>query len=353
MFHVGPRNLSELLRRVTQQEVFEHYLGVSVSLGKTFRNPLRGDRNPGCYFYMRSGKLFMRDWAWGVPPMDCVGLVMHHYSLGYKDAIRKISMDLELGGRPDLPIQIMDVLQGPGPGKADIGITAQNMPVSQKRWLDSFGITPETCQLFRIYSPRHVWLGGKIIYTWKEDDPALAYYFGKKGENGQQKWKIYWPNRRNTNFPRFICNTNRINGWVQIPKEGSLLIMTKSMKDVCVLHELGIPSIAMQSEAIMPYDYIMAELDSRFDHIVSLYDFDLPGVRMARMLRKKYGIQPMFLTNGRFGSVDEGAKDISDLKRNKGIERTTRFINELQRYALATSARRSKANASIDFDIQD
>jgi hypothetical protein len=353
MFYVGPKNLAELLRRVTQQEVFEHYLGVSVSLGKTFRNPLRRDSNPGCYFYMRGGKLFMRDWAWGIPPVDCVGLVMHHYGLSYREAIRKISIDLEVGIRDELPVHIMDVIQGPGPGKADIGITAQDMPQSQKDWLMSFGISQQTCKAFRIYSPRHVWLGGKIIYTWNKDDPALAYYFGKKTGTGQQKWKIYWPNRRGTGMPRFICNTNRLNGWIQIPQQGQLLIITKSMKDVCVLHELGIPAVSMQGESIMPYDYIISELDSRFDHIISLYDFDPAGVRMAQKLRKTYGIQPVFLTNGRFGTTDMQAKDVSDLWKNKGSEATLKFINELQRFALATPPRRSKTDLSLHFDSEN
>jgi hypothetical protein len=103
------------------------------------------------------------------------------------------------------------------------------------------------------------------------------------------------------------------------------------MKDVMVLDLFGVPAISMQSESTTPYPEIIDELRSRFDRIISLYDFDYAGVVNALKLKRLYGISPCFLTNGRFGTRDYGAKDISDYIREVGLERTGLLLQRAQR----------------------
>jgi hypothetical protein len=167
-------------------------------------------------------------------------------------------------------------------------------------------------------------LNGKLVYVYDEKNPAIAYYFGKDNA-GNDKWKIYY--YKNRKF-RFIGNTNRINGWIQIPKKGRFLVITKSMKDVMCLSRFSIPAVSMQAETQIPYDYIIEELQSRYDEIFTLFDFDLTGVRSANKIRKLYGIKPLFLTNGRFGSRDFGYKDFSDYLQANGIESAYELISE-------------------------
>lgn len=57
-------------------------------------------------------------------------------------------------------------------------------------------------------------------------------------------------------------------------------------------------------------------------------DFDLTGVKMANTLLKRYNIQPLFLTDGRFGTRDYGAKDISDYIELNGPSKALEIINQ-------------------------
>ena len=58
-----------------------------------------------------------------------------------------------------------------------------------------------------------------------------------------------------------------------------------------------------------------------------MYDFDRAGVTMANYMRKKYGIHPCFLTDGRFGSQSFDGKDISDLVEAIGYTFTKEIVD--------------------------
>ena len=49
-----------------------------------------------------------------------------------------------------------------------------------------------------------------------------------------------------------------------------------------------------------------------------MYDFDRTGVKWANFLRRKFDLPVFFLTDGRFGTRDYRAKDISDYIRLHG-----------------------------------
>ena len=122
------------------------------------------------------------------------------------------------------------------------------------------------------------------------------------------------------------CGANDLFGYDNLPDTGDLLIITKSLKDVMVLHELGIPSIAVQAESMVFGDSIFKELSSRFRRIITLFDFDHAGIRLTNIFRKLYSTGHRFLTDGRFRSIDYGAKDISDYIRRWGPQYTLSLI---------------------------
>jgi hypothetical protein len=161
-----------------------------------------------------------------------------------------------------------------------------------------------------------------VNWTYSPNDPAVGYFFGK-ADNGDQRWKIYFFERDEY---RFLCNTNRINGWIQIPESGENLIITKSLKDVMTLYRLGYDAIAMQNETTEPYDYIIEEMQQRFDIVWSFYDFDKPGIRLANTLKRKYDIPYIFLTNGNYNTTDYGSKDISDYVKDNDLETAKNFL---------------------------
>lgn len=332
MFEIKPDLSAEyILSRLTQEEIFEHYLGIEPVFNVLFCSPIRSDKKPTCNFKWVGSYLQYRDWA-ETNMYNCFGIVMKLYNCSYHESLEIIYEDLIDG--TDKRIRHM----------ADSSVRLHNLGVSRgkqskkkinisfsKYWqkevvdyLKSYHLSSDQIRKFQFYPVKVVWLDGRKIYTYNPNDPAFAYYFGK-AEDGQERWKVYFFTRRDY---RFLGNTNRINGWIQLPENGKQLVITKSLKDVACLDIFNIPSIAMQNEVTIPYDYIIEELNQRFDTIVSLYDFDKTGVTNAHKLKRLYDIPYLFFTNGRFGTKDYGVKDFSDFVQLNGIQKTKQFLNE-------------------------
>lgn len=108
-----------------------------------------------------------------------------------------------------------------------------------------------------------------------------------------------------------------------LPKEGGEnLIITKSLKDVCVLYEHGIPSIAPNSENIFVTDAQYTKLKEKFKNIYVLYDNDEPGIAGAEKIKEKYpDVKLIFIPK------ESECKDISDYRKRWGKEKTNELIN--------------------------
>ena len=310
-----------LLSHLTQEEIMERYIGINPSThwGK-FRSPLRKDTNPTCTFAWVGNKLLFRDWAME-KALDCVGVVMQMYDLSFPKALNKIASDFML---------VQNIQNGsakkinftgfvtPERSKSDIVVEPQPFTDDNKSYLAEYGITGDVCKKFAVFSPKRVWLNGKLIYYYHWSNPALAYYFGVD-DLGREKWKIYF--YRNTKT-RFLGNTNRINGWVQIPKKGKHLVITKSLKDVMCFDLFDVPAVAMQSESQTPYDYIIEELEDRFDNLITVFDNDLAGITRAHTLNNMYEI-PWYIIE------DPKAKDFSDYIQAYGLNKARILLGDI------------------------
>lgn len=313
-----------ILKYLSQEEIFEHFLNVEVQTEETFCSPLRHDQHPTCNFNWFNGRLWFRDWA-EARPKDCFNIVKELYNCDFFEALQIIKREMltEQKGREPRK-KTKAELKTHKKSKSEIKVKFSRWHPVVKDYLKSYNISSEQCKRFNIFPIKKVWLNGRLNWTYSDKDPALGYYFGK-AENGDQRWKIYFFKR--TEY-RFLCNTNRINGWIQIPKEGKDLIITKSLKDVVCLDTLGYPAIAMQNETTEPYDYIVEELKGRFETVWSFYDFDYPGIRLANTLKRKYQLPYLFLTNGKYNTHDYESKDISDYIKRTDVETAKKFLHQ-------------------------
>lgn len=309
-----------ILDRVSQEEIFERYLGEPVHFSTMYLSPLRSDRNPTCNFKYVNSKLSFKDWS-GHFQGDCFDLVQAlHKDCSFHEACRIIAEDFYL---------IKDIVKGksfkrkPKPfllvdnKTADIKVKWRGFEKHDIEYWGQFGIDLPTLKRFNIAPVSHVWVNGEVRYVYKPGNAAYGYWFDK------DNIKVYFPFRKEY---RFIGNSILLQGYDQLPKEGDVLFVTKSMKDVVLLHVLGYPSVAPQSEASILSEEQHKELSSRFKRIVTLYDFDLTGVRSANKMKKLYGYEYIFLTNGRYKTKDYGAKDPSDLFKNRGVLSLTKFL---------------------------
>lgn len=294
-----------VLSYLTEKEIMEHYLQRKVSFNRLIKDPLRSDARPTAGFYIDfSGRLIFKDFN-GSFHGDCFEVVRkrNKNTITYFEAITKVYEELILG--KELTIIPPEERVKYEPSKKLLQVRRRKLCSDDLQYWEHFGISEDTLGIYRVTGLDTLWCNGKIIYSSNILDTGYLYDFG------EEIYKAYFPFRSEY---RFITNASRyvLQGYNQLPRKGNLLIITKSLKDVMSLYELGFSAIAPQAESVLISKEQIVELKSRFKKVISVMDFDLAGIRMMNKLKRIYNIRPYTLTNGRFYTIDYGAKDISD-----------------------------------------
>lgn len=309
-----------LLSKFSEETFMEYYLGIPVAK-KLYRNPLRKDNKPTCSFYRnKSGELIFKDFS-GVFYGNFISVVMFKYSCTYHQALRIIANDFGLIHDNKIP-RNKGKLNVNAPvfrddGAAIIQVEIKDFSKSEIEWWSDYGVTDKILKKFHVFSCKNVFLNGNVISTSSDHCPIYGYYGGKK--EGIELWRIYFPKRKSY---RFLSNwdSKKIQGIKQLPNEGKLLVITKSLKDVMCLYSLGIPAIAPNSETLFIPEALYVELKDRFKNIVVLYDNDLAGIANMRKIRDKYKVKCLWIPRS------YEAKDISDFHKKYGRKKTLELI---------------------------
>lgn len=142
------------------------------------------------------------------------------------------------------------------------------------------------------------------------------------------KFKIYRPLASKYTKWRTNLTNRHVQGLAELPKEGgNLLIITKSLKDVMCLYEMGYYAIAASSETTFIPEDILKSLRSKWKHIVIIYDRDRTGMSRARQYSRQYKMDAVFVHR------NFKAKDISDAVRDNGFYKVKNWLNlTLQKY---------------------
>lgn len=320
---IAPKVTRELLLSKNSQETyFEHYLGVPVKKG-LFRSPsvIRSDANPTCSFYKNKNNILMyKDFAG--PTFDFIGCVMYLFNCNYYNALRIIAHDFNIIPIADIPrnppkIQYTNtVLEKTS--KSRIEVELKEFSEKELKWWEGFGISKNTLKKFQVYSVKSIFLNGVYFSSSSESSPIYGYY-GGTASDGAELWRLYMPTKRNY---RFLSNWSQemIQGSKQLPKSGEFVVITKSMKDVMSLYEFGITAIAPNSENLFLTEPQYNKIKSRFNQVYLLYDRDLPGVKSANKIRKKFKEVKVLLT--------PKTKDFSDYVKKYGIMKTFKLVEE-------------------------
>jgi hypothetical protein len=312
-----------LLSKARQETYLEYYLGIPVKKG-LFKSPLRDDKNPTCAFYVNaSGDIIFKDFS-GQFNGNFINVVMFKYNCSYYKALRIIANDFGYCNYSKLPkcskpIKVSEHTFE-GSKEAIIQVEIQDFSDFELDWWKQYGITEKILKKFRVFSCKTVFLNGNVYIHSSYRHPIFGYYRGKN-DNKLELWRIYFPNHRSRE-PKFLSNWKSIllQGSKQLPKEGDILVITKSMKDVMCLYSLGITAIAPNSENLFLTENQYNKLKKRFKRIVLFYDNDLPGIHNMNKIRKKFNIECMWIPR------KYKAKDISDFYKIYGEDRTKELI---------------------------
>ena len=299
----------------------QHYTGLDVSSKKLMLSPFRVDNHFTVSFYKsKSDILYLHDFATN-EHINCFQAVMKKFGVNFYEALDIIAKDFGLiEGSNDLKTKPLNVQSLKETESSRIQVQIKNYSDDELEWWKQFGISVKTLKKFHVFSIEHVFLNGELKFSSSKQCPIYGYYFGKN-KNGIEKWKIYFPLK--TEY-RFLNNLSKkvLQGYHQLPKIGDLLVITKSMKDVCALYEFGISAVSPNSETLFIDDKKLEEFKQRFKHILVIYDSDRPGkFNMAKIRREhpelNYYFLPRYL-----------AKDFTDSIKMVGVDKMKEFVNQ-------------------------
>lgn len=309
-----------ILSKVNQESIMQHYTGLDVSSKKLMLSPFRSDNHITCSFYKsKSNILYLHDFATN-EHINCFQVVMRLFNCNFYEALDIIAKDFGLmkGTHQTLNFKVVPELKETESAKIQVQI--KDYTPEELKWWEQFGISKKYLKKYHVFSIQHVFLNGELKFTSSKQCPIYGYYFGKD-KNGEEKWKIYFPLKKEY---RFLNNTSKklLQGYHQLPKTGDLLVITKSMKDVIAMYGFGIAACAPNSETLFVNDKQLEEFKQRFKHILVVYDSDRAGqLNMAKIRREhpelNYYFLPKYL-----------AKDFTDTIKMLGIDRMKELVNQ-------------------------
>lgn len=306
-----PLTLDYILSKVSEYDIYAHYLG-KFKPGLIYNSPFRKDSNPsfGVFLSKRTGKLLFKDHGSGVCG-DIIKFVRELTGItNYNDVLQEIVNRLKITNKTVLKstklIESKETI---------IGIVRQPFTEKDKQYWATFNISIPTLEKFNVNSIKYYLCNGIVKGIYKEENPMYAYKV-------YNNFKIYKP--LGDKFTKWRNNLTEydIQGYAQLPKKGNLLIITKSLKDVMVLHEMGYFAVSPSSESTFIPETVLNDLKKRFKHILLCFDRDVPGVTNMRKVSLKTGLNG-FLVHKSFN-----AKDISDAIAQHGQCKVKEWLNK-------------------------
>jgi hypothetical protein len=330
-----------ILNKVSEIQIFEHYLGTPVKLGRAIVSPLRQEKHPSFNVYQSktNGRIYYKDF--GDERGDCFKFVMQLHRCSFYEAIQLIAQDfgIDLKNKNDLSkirrqakkIRIPQIFVTP----------RKKLPYARLNWSDKLmelwragNVRLEVLQEYNTWAVDKIKIkkrddDGHFILMSKPGDPIYCFDY----ENGVKKF--YRPNAPNKKY-KFISNLRKgdIFGLKQlqehVKKHGrvEILVLCAGQKDCLSLYSnTGIRGIALNSESASVSKELYIELSTLAKSIVVVYDNDETGKHHAAKIKEEVGIDyvdlgdlaPAEIVNDVFDYFKEGfsADDLINLIKRK------------------------------------
>lgn len=309
-------SLDGVLSHVTEYDIYRYYTGTSFKIGHIMSSPFRQDKNPsfGIFKSSKSGQLLYKDQATG-DSGNCIQFVQKLYNISYREAVVKILSDLVTGSL-HITTKGIEIKEDYHSANKIVSVKRKNFSDVDDKYWGQYCLNRDDLRHFNVFPISEYWIN-EIVQPWgyKEANPGYAYQI-------YNKYKLLFP--YNDKKYKWIsnCSNYDIQGYEQLPYKGDLVIITKSLKDVMVLHKLGYNAIAPQGENHSIPKEVMQDLEKRYDRIVLFYDNDAAGIAGASKIANKYTKQSIFIP-------DNSIKDISDYVKEHGLEEAKQLMIKL------------------------
>ncbi len=304
--------LDWILSKVTEYDIYAKYIG-QFKVGMIYNSPFRKDKNPsfGIYYSKRTKQLLFKDHGTG----EC-GNVVKFVSLftgktEYSDILSDIVDKLNITNSTKL----VSSKQYIPSTETVIGVVRQEFTDIDINYWKQFNISIDTLKKFNVNSIKYYLCNGIVKGTYKRENPMYAYKV-------YNNFKIYRPLADKYTKWRNNLTDYDIQGYEQLPQKGDILFITKSMKDVMCLHEMGYPAVSPLSESTFLPSDVLEQLKTRFKRIIVLFDRDEAGCKQSRKICQKTNLNALFV-HKKFK-----AKDISDAIKVNSFNEVKNWLDE-------------------------
>lgn len=301
-----------VLKHADEYSIFCQYLGFNPVVGQLYVSPLRKDNNPSFGLFYRRGNrtLLFKDFGTGETG-DCFKFASLIDRTSQKTTLRNLFEQYVTK-----KITVRKATEIPVKKSKELDIIIDDIPFTEEglNYWQQFGIGLATLHKFNVKQIKRFWVDGVEYWKDSKDKPMFSYTV-------YSKFKIYRPFYKQKRFYS-NCRSIDIQGWEQLDYNKDTVFITKSLKDVMLLHELGYTAIAPNGEGHSIPEKALEILRKNFKHIVVLYDRDLPGMAGARKILNKNKDFDFMLT------PEKSEKDLSDYYQKYGEEATIRLISK-------------------------
>lgn len=309
-----------ILERVDEYTLYCHYTGIEpLILGKAHQCPYRIDEIPSfSVFPSKSAHIeFMwKDHATGeygtifslIQKIECLDSL--------KDVLARINEDFSLGYNTNDPVRKEKIVWYDKPNLNQVNIRIQTQAYSREalNYWKQFEIGEDLLSFYNVDQVKYLWMYEGQLCPTTATELTFSYRVGSS-------YQIYRPLaprefRFRNNLPE-----NYFFGYIQLPKQGDVLILDKSFKDLIFCRRLDYWAIAPKSENTMIPETKILELKERFKTIYIMFDSDEPGKRASLKYVQKYPfLKEVFLPKH---------KDKTDNCIIEGFSNTKTLINGL------------------------
>jgi DNA primase len=319
---IDESDINKILEKVSEYDLYSHYMGEPIPIGKPISSPFREDKHPSFCFFIgkKDKKLMWKDFATGESG-DIVQFVKNIFQDTNGNAIKRIIKDIE-DGKVNSTEEGKSFKKSFNKIKTIITVKRKNFIEEDDIYWKQFNINRDVLKEFEVFPISNFWVNDEYQpYTYTKNNPIYAYKV-------YDKFKIYRPLSPNIkNKWRSNLGQYDIQGWKQLPEKEKIIIITKSLKDVMVLYSFGYNAIAVNSENVYLPEKAVKELRERFKEILLFYDNDESGRLGSDKMSKKYNLKQIFIPSS-YNTLFK-AKDISDFYKEFGKNKTKELLKEL------------------------
>lgn len=307
--------LDWILSKVSEYDIYAHYLG-QFKVGMIYNSPFRKDKNPsfGIYYSKRTNQLLFKDHGTGESGNVIKFVQLYTGITNYNDILKDIVDKLKITNTTNL-VSSKHYIPSQ---ETVIGVVRQPFtPIDINYW-SQFHISEKTLKKFDVFSIKYYLCNGIVKGIYKDTNPMYAYKV-------YNHFKIYRPLGDKYTKWRNNLEQDDVQGFKQLPKKGDICIITKSLKDVMCLYEMGIPAVSPASESTFLSDTVVNDILKRFKRVLVCFDRDVAGVKYLRKISLKTGLEPILVHK------KWQAKDISDAIAKNGFENVKKWLYDTLR----------------------